>query len=565
MISNQLNLLKTCFLGVLLYVVPTSKAQHQSITNFAGTGVEASGAFVEGANALSTPIDLPVALTADNSGNIYYSVVGFGDGDVSGIYKVDGIDNTVWHVKDEVPGIAGIVYHNGGIYYTRGAAGIGADPTLSEYIYYLNLEDGSVTQIAGNGVNAGPPADGTVASGYPVGNPASVKIDPTGEFLYYSARYLGVDDVATVNFIQRIKISTNITEKVVGVGSGDGVTNVPDGTDAGLADIAAGFGMDWDSEGNFYFSTHDHQIKKIIDGKVYHVAGTGVSGYSGDGGNAADAQLNLSFSGFYITNDDKLIICDSENYRIRQFELSKSTAPDGIITTIAGTGFDEGDNPEGDLENNFYKSPTEANMHPYDIIEYGGNVYISDRNFRLRRLFICNNPEIASSAISKENICAGDQVKMSFDGSLNDASKWDWYKGGCQEGGSLGNEEALTVTVDESTSYYVIGTGGCTNQETCLEFKLEINCSAYFNAFTPNGDGVNEFLEVPVLANYPENTVIIYNRWGGILKTIQNYDNASQVWDGTNESGASMDSGTYFFTAESGGELIVSGWVELIK
>ncbi len=57
----------------------------------------------------------------------------------------------------------------------------------------------------------------------------------------------------------------------------------------------------------------------------------------------------------------------------------------------------------------------------------------------------------------------------------------------------------------------------------------------------------------------------IYNRWGVLINEIQNYDNVTNVWKGTFNADLEVDSGTYFFTFESGGETIISGWIELIR
>ena len=65
-------------------------------------------------------------------------------------------------------------------------------------------------------------------------------------------------------------------------------------------------------------------------GIITTVAGTGVSGYSGDGGLATAAQLNTPW-GVAVDSSGNLFISDSGNYRIRRVSS-------GIITTIAGTG-----------------------------------------------------------------------------------------------------------------------------------------------------------------------------------------------------------------------------------
>jgi len=64
------------------------------------------------------------------------------------------------------------------------------------------------------------------------------------------------------------------------------------------------------------------------DGIITTVAGTGAAGYSGDGGPATTAQLNRPFD-VAIGPDGSLYIADQYNNRVRR------VGPDGIITTVA--------------------------------------------------------------------------------------------------------------------------------------------------------------------------------------------------------------------------------------
>ncbi len=61
------------------------------------------------------------------------------------------------------------------------------------------------------------------------------------------------------------------------------------------------------------------------------VAGTGVAGYSGDGGPATSAQMSYP-TGLAVDGSGNLYIADYRNHRIRK------VSPSGIITTVAGTG-----------------------------------------------------------------------------------------------------------------------------------------------------------------------------------------------------------------------------------
>lgn len=68
------------------------------------------------------------------------------------------------------------------------------------------------------------------------------------------------------------------------------------------------------------------------------------------------------------------------------------------------------------------------------------------------------------------------------------------------------------------------------------------------NAITPNGDGLNETMVFDELLinpeQYPDNELIIFNRWGDIVYQVRNYNNQ---WDGTNEMGQNLPEGTYYY------------------
>ena len=69
----------------------------------------------------------------------------------------------------------------------------------------------------------------------------------------------------------------------------------------------------------------------LFSAEIHTIAGTGVKGFSGDGGPAAAAQLNNPF-GIARGPDGALYICDMDNHRIRKI------TSDGKITTVAGNG-----------------------------------------------------------------------------------------------------------------------------------------------------------------------------------------------------------------------------------
>ncbi len=69
-----------------------------------------------------------------------------------------------------------------------------------------------------------------------------------------------------------------------------------------------------------------------------------------------------------------------------------------------------------------------------------------------------------------------------------------------------------------------------------------------FNAFTPNGDGMNDLFVFDILTlrpdEFPDNEIIIFNRWGDILYQAAPYGNN---WDGRNQNGQDVPEGTYYY------------------
>lgn len=67
-------------------------------------------------------------------------------------------------------------------------------------------------------------------------------------------------------------------------------------------------------------------------------------------------------------------------------------------------------------------------------------------------------------------------------------------------------------------------------------------------AFSPNFDGNNDYLVIKGLEEYPDNEIVIYNRWGQVVFTRNNYRND---WYGLNENGEPLVDGTYFLIVKA--------------
>ncbi len=132
--------------------------------------------------------------------------------------------------------------------------------------------------------------------------------------------------------IRKIDGTTGIISRVAGTGA-TGYSG--DGGPATSANLWAPNGICGDAAGNIFFTEYGSStVRKITasTGIISTVAGTGVTGTSADGGAATAAKLSRP-QGPFVDNSGNVYVADVEAHRIRK--ISGST---GIITTVAGMG-----------------------------------------------------------------------------------------------------------------------------------------------------------------------------------------------------------------------------------
>lgn len=176
---------------------------------------------------------------------------------------------------------------------------------------------GTIRTLAGNGIY-GYTGDGGPATVASLRYPCAVLADAEGNV------YLAMNDA--VRKIAPTGIITTVAGRDAYGYSGDGAL-------ATSALLAAPSGLALDDAGNLLISdSGNHRVRKLWrDGTLSTYAGTGLAGFSGDGGQARQAQLNGPFA---VTVDiaGNVYIADRNNHRVRRVDL------DGFITTVAGTG-----------------------------------------------------------------------------------------------------------------------------------------------------------------------------------------------------------------------------------
>lgn len=180
--------------------------------------------------------------------------------------------------------------------------------------------DGTIVTIAGGGS----PSDGVGDGGSAL--EAAFEFPHELAYGYDGSIYLS-DDAG--NRVRRIAADGTISTFA---GNGTAAS----GADGGLAVETSLFsprGLVTGVDGSLYIAEAGaHKIRRVRpDGRIETVAGTGVAGFSGDGGPALEARLNMPHT-LSLGPDGSLYFSDEENRRLRRIR------PDGSIVTIAGNG-----------------------------------------------------------------------------------------------------------------------------------------------------------------------------------------------------------------------------------
>ena len=336
-----------------------------AITTFAGTGNDFSG---EGGPAKLARLNRPHGVAVGDSGNLYIA-----DTWNHQIHRVDasGIVATVagtgefGYSGDGGPAVAAQLIRPWDV-SADGQGNIYIADTRNHVVRRVDAS-GTITTVAGTG-EMGYSGDGGSAVEAQLDTPRGVEVDSDGN-LYISD--------SLNHRIRRVDASGTITT-VVGTGefgySGDGGPAV-------AAQLGQAEKLAFDSHGNLYIAdTFNHRIRRVdASGTITTVAGQGEGNFSGDGGPALAAQLNVPRDVF-VDDSGAMYIADNGNHRIRLVDSS------GNIVTIAGLRQD--DFFSGGFNRESGPALGTLLRHPHALsVDRSGNVYIADTgNHRIRVL-----------------------------------------------------------------------------------------------------------------------------------------------------------------------------------
>ena len=218
----------------------------------------------------------------------------------------------------------------------------------------VDRKTGIISTAAGTGA-PGFSGDGGPAAKAQLRQPHSIIRDKDGSLL--------ICDIGNRR-IRRLHLDTGIIETYAGTGESK---PTPDGAPVGGTPLNGPRTLALAPSGDLYLALREGNAIYRIDARTqtwHRLAGTGETGYSGDGGPALNARL-AGPKGLAFAPDRSLYVADTENHVIRRIDLGT-----GRIDTVLGAG-QRGDGPEAD--------PLSCKLsRPHGVLFANGVLYVAD-------------------------------------------------------------------------------------------------------------------------------------------------------------------------------------------
>jgi sugar lactone lactonase YvrE len=291
------------------------------ITTIAGIGT----AYGNGVPATAAALARPGSAAVDNAGHVF--IADSGNNMVREITLATGVITTVAGTGasgfsgDGGPATAATLNSPDGVAVDNSGDLFIAD-TNNNCIREVNLTSGTITTVAGNGI-AGFYGDAGPATAAELNAPYGIAVDTSGN--------LFIADTSN-NVVREVTAADGKINTVAGNGV-DGFSG--DSGQATDAHMSAPHGVAVDTTGHLFIAdTNNNRIREVnlSSGQITTFAGNGTQGYQGDSGLASSAELNMP-QGVALDGTGDLFIADTFNCVVRQVVVSSTQ-----ISTVAGSG-----------------------------------------------------------------------------------------------------------------------------------------------------------------------------------------------------------------------------------
>lgn len=319
------------------------------------------------------------------------------------------------------------------------------------------------------------------------------------------------------------------------------------------------------------------QDQQVCAGTQFTLTATGAVTYSWDNGVVNDQSFTFTTEGYYtVVGTDALGCSNTVSVYLDLIQPTASTisptacnsytAPDGVIYTTSGNYTVIIPNSAG------CDSAISINLLIYNpnsgidtravcdsLVWIDGITYYSDNNsatFTLQNMNGCDSVVTLNLTVNRftnlnagEDVssCKGELITLNATGGVS----YLWSN-------NVNNEASFAPAFGLST-LTVTGTdsNGCSATD---ELQVEvIECFSIPNGFSPNGDNVNDTWKVEGLWEFPEASLVVFDRWG---KKVFEGDANNNFWDGT-INGNELPSADYYYVIELGNGQNYKGTVTL--
>jgi gliding motility-associated-like protein len=544
------------------------------ITTFSGTGT--AGYSGDGGPAVNARIHVPYDIDVDNTGNVYFVDLG---NEVIRKINTQGVISTVAgdgtiningppFIGDGGPAILAPLYdpkavavdNNGNFYIAE---------TAKNSIRKVN-STGIISTVAGQGLfSGGYTGDGGHASQAKLYGPIDIAIDNNGNIIIADLGNHAIRKINTAGIISTI--------------AGNGTPGYSgDGGLATAATLNRPFGLAVDNANNIYIAEEaNHVIRKISNtGIISTIAGTGIIGYSGDGGPAINARLSFP-QRISIDNAGNIYLTDNENQTVRKISGCNNTIVSSVTIVGLPVSVCKGDTIT------FSANPINGGTSPSFNWKVNGND-AGANNSIFKTSFLkegdivtcimissisCTLPVTSTNSI-QVSIKPGPAITLPADITILPGStvqlnavvtgtimQYLWTPGAGLSNASIANPVAAPVN---TTTYQlkVVANNGCIDS---AKIKVIVYKKIYIpSAFTPNGDGKNDIFRIPEGTTFDLWEFSVYNRWGEVVFKTKDI---SKGWNGNYKDQAPLP-GVYIYLIkgkDQNNEVLLKGTITLIK
>lgn len=286
-----------------------------ALNRFAGNGTSGSPANAgDGGPAVLASVGSPLGVAVDASGNVFIVQSAL-------VRKVSrtGIITTVAGTGISVESGDGGPATQAGLYFARAIAVDSSDALFVAEPQRIRKVSsaGMITTIVGGPV-LGDPGDGGPATSAVLTRASGVAVTPSGEL--YIADNTRIRHVSASGTIETVE--------------GNGVSYTGDGGAATSAQLTFVSGIALDASGSLFVADNASRIRKVSsDGTITTIAGGATQGYSGDGGPATKAQMQMTpLTGMAVDPAGDLFVVEQINCDVRKISVQ------GMVSTVVGPG-----------------------------------------------------------------------------------------------------------------------------------------------------------------------------------------------------------------------------------